>query len=149
MTAFSGCWNFSSTVRTLFLKVCGWLISAKLLRHWTPSGMSFNRNWWKQPLEEFCEKSVLRNFAKLTGKHLRETLFLIKLRRPWHGCFLVNFLTFLRAPFYIEHLRWLLLISVCSFVVKNPENGDGNKFSNFLKNKNLWQFNLRNKHKSI
>ena len=29
--------------------------------------------------------------------------------RPWHRCFLVNFATFLRTPFYIEHPRWLLL----------------------------------------
>ena len=27
----------------------------------------------------FCKKSVLRNFAKFTGKHLRQSLFLIKL----------------------------------------------------------------------
>ena len=30
----------------------------------------------------FCEKSVLRNFAKFTGKHLCQSLFLIKLQ-PW------------------------------------------------------------------
>ena len=43
----------------------------------------------------FCKKVFLRNFAKLTGKHL---------------CFPVNFAKFLRTPFLIEHLRWLLLI---------------------------------------
>ena len=28
--------------------------------------------------EVFCEKGVLRNFAKFTGKHLRQSLFLNK-----------------------------------------------------------------------
>ena len=33
----------------------------------------------KQPLEVFCKKDVLRNFAEFTGKHLCQSLFLIKL----------------------------------------------------------------------
>ena len=45
--------------------------------------------------EAFCKKGVLRNFAKFTGKHLCLT--------P------VNFVKFLRTPFLIEHLWWLLL----------------------------------------
>ena len=28
---------------------------------------------------------------------------------PWHRCFPVNFATFLRTPFFTEHLQWLLL----------------------------------------
>ena len=32
----------------------------------------------KQPSEVFCEKDVLKNFAKLTGKHLRWSLFFDK-----------------------------------------------------------------------
>ena len=44
--------------------------------------------------------------------------FLIKLlfspaillkRRLWHTCFPVNFVKFLRTPFFIEHLWWMLL----------------------------------------
>ena len=42
--------------------------------------------------------------------------FLIKLRpttlfkkRLWHMCFPVNFVKFLKTPFFSEHLRWLLL----------------------------------------
>ena len=27
----------------------------------------------------------------------------------WHGCFPMNFTKFLRTPFFVEHLRWLLL----------------------------------------
>ena len=42
--------------------------------------------------EVFCKKGVPENFAN-------------------HRCFLVNFTKFSRTPFFIEHLRWLLLKS--------------------------------------
>ena len=42
--------------------------------------------------EVFCKKDVLENFAN-------------------HRCFPVNFAKFSRTPFFIEHLRWLLLKS--------------------------------------
>ena len=58
--------------------------------------------------EAFCKKSVLRNFAKFSGKHLCQSLFLIK--RLWCRCFPVNFAKFLRTPILAEHLRWLLTI---------------------------------------
>ena len=54
-------------------------------------------------------KGVLRNFTKFTGKHLCQSLFLIKLqaeacnfikKRLWHRCFHVNFVKFIRTPFY-------------------------------------------------
>ena len=64
-------------------------------------------------------KDVLRNFAKLTGKHICQSIFLMKLqasrpatlskKRLWHRCFPVNFAKFLKTPFVTEHLRWLLL----------------------------------------
>ena len=60
----------------------------------------------KQPPEVFCEKGVLRNLAKFTGKHLRKILLK---KRPWHRCFPVNFSKFLRTHFFKEHLQWLLL----------------------------------------
>ena len=47
-------------------------------------------------------KGVLINFAKFTGKHLCQSLFLNKvagLRHRWHQCFLVNFAKFIRTPF--------------------------------------------------
>ena len=66
-----------------------------------------------------CKKGVLRNFAKFTGKHLCQGLYFDKVggvrpvtllkKRLWHRCFRVNFVKFLRTPFSIEHLRWLLL----------------------------------------
>ena len=48
--------------------------------------------------EVFCKKGVLRNFAKFTGKHLCKRLFFNK----------VAGVKFLRTPFFIEHLWWLL-----------------------------------------
>ena len=54
--------------------------------------------------EMFCKKGVLRNFAKFTGKHLRQSLFFNKVegfrpatllkKRLWHRCFPVNFAEF-------------------------------------------------------
>ena len=62
----------------------------------------------------FCKKGVLKNFSKFTGKHLCQSLFSNKVTDLWHWwlwhrCFPVNFEKFLRAHFFIEHLRWLLL----------------------------------------
>ena len=67
----------------------------------------------------FCKKGVLRKFAKITGKHLCQSLFFNKVaglrlatslkKRLWHRCFPVNFAKFLRTSFFIEHLWWLLL----------------------------------------
>ena len=69
--------------------------------------------------EVFCKKGVLRNIAKFTGRHLCQSLFFNKdaglrpatlLKKSlWHRCFPVNFAIFLRIPFFIEHLWWLLL----------------------------------------
>ena len=73
----------------------------------------------KQPPEMFCKKRFLRNFAKFTGKHLFQSLFFNKFaglrpatllkKRFWHKCFPVNFANFLRTPFLIERVWWLLL----------------------------------------
>ena len=70
--------------------------------------------------EVFCEKGVLRNIVKFTGKHLCQSLFFDKVaclrpatllkKRLWHRCFPMNFVKFLRTPSYIEHLWWLLLV---------------------------------------
>ena len=57
----------------------------------------------------FVRKDVLRDFAKLTGKHLCQSLFFNKVthlrpatllkKRLWHRCFPVNFAKFLRTSF--------------------------------------------------
>ena len=77
----------------------------------------------KQPPEVFYKKSVLRNFEKITGKHLCQrpqtsgirpaTLLKVRL---WHMCFFVNFVKFLRTPFLTEHLWWLLLHVKLKFI---------------------------------
>ena len=53
---------------------------------------------WKeeQPLEVFCKKGVFKNFAKVTGKHLCQSLFFNKV---------AGLAKFLRTPFLTEHLR--------------------------------------------
>ena len=38
-------------------------------------------------------------------------------KRLWHRCFPVNFVKFLRAPFYIEHL-WMLLLRLEELINK-------------------------------
>ena len=60
--------------------------------------------------EVFCKKGVLRNFAKLTEKHVCQSLFFNKVAgltpatllkmRLWHSGFPVNFAKFLRTFFY-------------------------------------------------
>ena len=60
-------------------------------------------------LEVFCKEAVLKNLAKFTGKHLRQSLFLNKScrererelqKRLWHWCFPVNFEKFYEHVFY-------------------------------------------------
>ena len=46
---------------------------------------------WSRP-EVFCKKGFLRNFAKFTGKHLRQSI--------WHRYFPVNFVKFYKHLFY-------------------------------------------------
>ena len=63
-------------------------------------------------------KSVLRNFAKFTRKHLCQGLFFNKVaatallkKRLWHRCFPLNFAKFLRTPFLQNTSRQVLLLS--------------------------------------
>ena len=55
-------------------------------------------------------KVVLRNFAKFTGKQLSPATLLKK--KLWHRHFPVNFTKFVRIPFCLEKLRWLLLFKM-------------------------------------
>ena len=72
----------------------------------------------------FFKKVVLKNFAKFTGKPPCQSLFFNKVaglrpatlskKRLRRSCFPMNFVKFLRTPFYKEYLwRQLLLILVC------------------------------------
>ena len=68
------------------------------------------------------KKGLLRNFAKFTGKRLCQILFFNEVaglrsatllnKTLWHRCFPVNFVKFLRTPFFIEHLWRLLLVGI-------------------------------------
>ena len=56
--------------------------------------------------EVFCKKSVLRNFAKFTGKHLCRSL-------------VYNKVAGLSTSFLTGHLRWLLLKGQSDFQTKD------------------------------
>ena len=89
----------------------------------------FSKTFRSSRPEVFCRKGVLRDFTKFTGKHLCESLYLIKVagrgpatllkKRLWQRCFPVNFVKFLRTPFFKEHLWWLLLNFVLDYFDKN------------------------------
>ena len=66
----------------------------------------------------FCKKGVLKNFAKFTGKHLCQRL--------WRRCFPVTLAQvfscdfckiFKNNIFFIEHLRWLLLLIAFTYLM--------------------------------
>ena len=65
--------------------------------------------------------SDFKIFPKMFSRQLNFCLrpaTLLK-KRLWHWCFPVNFTIFLRTPFYIEHLWWLLLFdSYFMFIAK-------------------------------
>ena len=73
----------------------------------------------KQSPGRVCKKGVLRNFAKFTGKYLRQSLFFNKVadltpaallnKSLWHRFFPVNFAKFLRTPFLQNTSARLLL----------------------------------------
>ena len=75
----------------------------------------------KKVFLEISQNSQENNCARVS--------FLIKLQaRPatllkkklWHSCFPVNFVKFLRTPFYKEHLWWLLLfLQITCFLFRN------------------------------
>ena len=76
----------------------------------------------KQSPEVFYKKGVLKNFTKLTWKHLCQSFFLNKVgglrvatllkKRLWHNCSPANFAKFLRTPFLQNTSGWLLLNSL-------------------------------------
>ena len=70
------------------------------------------------PPDVFCKKGVLRNFAEFTGKYLCQSLFFNKvaglrpetlLKKRLTLLFSCEICEFLRIPFLIEYLQWLLL----------------------------------------
>ena len=62
----------------------------------------------KQPPEVFYKKPVLKNFTKLTGKHMCHSLFFKKV--AWQ--FSCEFCEFFKNTVSIEHLWWLLQLLI-------------------------------------
>ena len=61
-------------------------------------------------LQMFLKIDLLKNFAIFSEKYLwLRPAALIK-KRLWHRCFPVNIAKLLKTPFFIKHLRWLLLL---------------------------------------
>ena len=67
----------------------------------------------KQPPEVFCEKVFLEISQNSQESTCARVSFLIK----WHRCFPVNFVKFLKTPFFKEHLWWLLLNVIWKIIV--------------------------------
>ena len=59
----------------------------------------------KQPPEVFCEKVVLRNFAKFTGKHLCQSLFFNNVAETLAQVFSCEFCEISKNTFFKEHIR--------------------------------------------
>ena len=125
-----------------------WLPFAETFTHWAQVRSSCP--------DVSCEKGVLRNFEKFTGKHLCQSLFLVKLqalpanffkKRLWHRFLPVNFVKFLRTPSFTEHLWWLLPASArwWDHIKKHLEllllTNDKN-FSDFIEDENLQKQNF-------
>ena len=110
-------WFWSWLKFLMFLKVH--TFKHELSNHFIPKQWGKVNDYRSSRAEVFCKKGILRNFAKFTGKHLCQSLFLKKIvgprpaillkRRLWHRYFPANFAKFLRTPFLTEHLQWLLL----------------------------------------
>ena len=90
--------------------------------------------------EMFFKISALKNFAKITGKHLHQGIFFNKAvgpklaslspatllkKSPWPRCFTMSFEKLLRTVFFLEYLRWLLLYSSTE---KNEPKGIPHRF---------------------
>ena len=70
-------------------------------------------------MSKLAIKTSERRVFIVDRRHLRHSFFFNKVadlrpenllkKRLWHNCFPVNFMKFLRTPFFIEHLWWLLL----------------------------------------
>ena len=68
----------------------------------------------------FCKKGILKISQNSQLNTYLRVSFLLKFQASvwlWHRCFPVCFTLLIRAPFFIKHLRWLLLRSLYWFVL--------------------------------
>ena len=99
--------------------VCICKIHSGLLFHYWLHNIFVSCVFRSKRREVFCKKGFPRSFTKVTGKRLCQSLLFNKVagmrsatlfkKRVWHRCFPENFEKFLRTPFFIKHLWWLLL----------------------------------------
>ena len=75
--------------------------------HWWILYIKQHRKYTSSRPEVFCKKGVPRNFAKLTGKYLCQSLFFK--RETLTHVFCCEFCEISKTHFYIEPLWWLLL----------------------------------------
>ena len=95
-------------LKSIFNKSNLFFKSASVLLNFFMNGDS-NVAYRSSRPEVFCEKVVLRNFAKFTGTHLCQSLFLNKVAGLWYRCFPVKVLrtSFHRTPLVATPvLRW-------------------------------------------
>ena len=58
--------------------------------------------------EVFCKKGVFKNFVKLTEKHLCQNFVKLTKKHLCQSLFFDKNAKFLRTPYLIEQLQWLL-----------------------------------------
>ena len=71
-------------------------------------------------LEVFCKRGALKILQNSYEKTTLRVPFLSKFQASvwlWDRCFPVSFAMFIRAPFFIKRLRWLLLRSLSWFAL--------------------------------
>ena len=86
--------------RTLSKNYDGWSSFTKIASCYFPVIFGF-RTRFRTIARRCSVKKEVWNFAKLTGKHLCQSLFFNKVAglKLWHKCFPANFEKFLRTPF--------------------------------------------------
>ena len=113
ITAFQG-----YSLKSLFWNLLTWSLKMSVVdfNFNNVEGLALSCKWsflvlppLKSRRDVFFKKYVFRNFAKFTGKHLRQSLYFDKVagmrtatllkERLWNRCFRVNFAKFLRTPF--------------------------------------------------
>ena len=114
LTLFINYWN----LLTFF-----WLYYKRLVVDTTISTFTVRRS----RLEVFCGKGVLRNFGKFTGKHLRQSLFLIKLQET------------LAQVFSCEFYEIILFCKTILKQVQQPNQSKILSLKGFVAESSFWQ----------
>ena len=113
MTPLMSFWCFYFSFWTCFTKCFGvFMIDIKqVIVGWESSICQNSRVLTvSEAVVQRCSvKKVCLEILQNPQENTRRPATLLK-KRLWHRCFPVNFVKFLRTPFFIEHLWWLLLM---------------------------------------